>query len=106
MLAGYGRRLIEIRLDSGLNQDEFADKLGVHKRSVGGYEKEQHLPSIKYIASLIEVFHVNAHWVVTGQGEKYFDPKKSGGPKYQIMDLEERVAKLEEEIAHLMKKGE
>jgi SOS-response transcriptional repressor LexA len=86
LCAGIGQRLIELR--GKLTQQAFADSIGVSKRSVIRYEKEDRLPDAEVIARICDRYQVDPIWLLTGQqpmGLNYvyiprFDINASAGP--------------------------
>lgn len=51
-----------------LTQQEFAEKLGVHKNSIGSYERNATKPDIEFLQSICTVFHVEPRWLLFGDG--------------------------------------
>ncbi|WP_238139429.1 helix-turn-helix domain-containing protein [Roseateles aquatilis] len=88
-----GRRLMAIRVASGLTQADFADKLGLSLRAYANYERgEREMPTALF-KSLCETFRIDPLWQLTGPGE---DPVLVGR-RVLDMDLMESVIRLIEE---------
>jgi SOS-response transcriptional repressor LexA len=93
LCTGMGQRLIELR--GKLTQQAFADNIGVSKRSVIRYEKEDRLPDAEVIARICDRYQVDPIWLLTGQrsvGLNYvyiprYDITASAGPG-SFVDLE------------------
>ncbi len=54
-----GKRVKEIRLNKKISQQALANKIGVSKVSVCGYESGKRIPSLPVIIKLAEVFDVS-----------------------------------------------
>ncbi|MBN1869224.1 MAG: helix-turn-helix domain-containing protein [Candidatus Omnitrophica bacterium] len=67
-------RIVKIR--GNLDRDAFGAKIGVSGRTVQRWELNDELPKGKEVVKITEIFGVNAHWLLTGQGEPYI--KASG----------------------------
>ena len=88
-----GRRLMAIRIASGLTQADFADKLGLSLRAYANYERgEREMPTALF-KSLCETFRIDPLWQLMGPGD---DPVLAGR-RVLDMDLMEGVIRLIEE---------
>lgn len=64
-----GRRLMAIRVASGLTQADFADKLGLSLRAYANYERgEREIPTALF-RSLSGTFRIDPLWQLMGPGE-------------------------------------
>ena len=86
-----GQRLAEIR--NGKSQGAFAEELGIHKNSLGHYERGNRVPDAAVLLKLVEM-GFSANWVLTGEGSK--DAKESR--EALIQDIG-KLRKLDEEFA-------
>ena len=66
-----GERLKWLRKDQKLTQQAFADKLGLKRNTVGGYEIGTVTMSDRTIGDVCAKFAVNEVWLRTGEGEPY-----------------------------------
>ncbi|MBQ2920145.1 MAG: helix-turn-helix transcriptional regulator [Oscillospiraceae bacterium] len=66
-----GERLKWLRKDQKLTQQAFADKLGLKRNTVGGYEIGTVTMSDRTIGDVCTKFAVNEVWLRTGEGEPY-----------------------------------
>lgn len=66
-------RLLQIRKEQNLTQDEFAEKLGLSKNYIWQIEKGERNPSDRTIKDVCRTFRVNYDWLVDGIGEMYQD---------------------------------
>lgn len=62
-------RLKQVRKDSGLTQQQFADSLNVSRNYVALWEIGQREPSDRTISDICRVYGVNEIWLKTGVGE-------------------------------------
>ena len=60
-----------VRIDAGLTQSIFAERLGLKRNSVANYEIGRNTPLDAIINSICREFNVNEEWLRTGQGEMY-----------------------------------
>lgn len=65
MTTTIGQRIAHIRGDK--SQAAFATEIGVHKNSIGNYERGERTPDADFLASLMKAGY-SANWVVSGVG--------------------------------------
>lgn len=53
-----------------MSQAEFAERLGIHKNTLGNYERGQSSPDFGLLLSVCTVFGVSPDWLLTGAGPK------------------------------------
>lgn len=85
----YGSRLVHIRGD--VSQALFGPKIGVHKNTLGHYERGTREVGADALRSLVYQGW-NANWILTGEGaERLADPSKVSEPGagYASQDLSE-----------------
>ena len=63
------KRILEIRKESKMTQDAFAEKLGISKNFVWMLEKGERIPSDRTISDICKEFGYNEEWLRTGEGE-------------------------------------
>ena len=85
-LANLGSRVALIRKQTGKNQIEFAEHLGVSQSAFKNYERGASEPSVSLIVRLCEEFKVSADWLVLGHGAE--------SPKALYAELERAVTKV------------
>lgn len=89
-IEGIGERITHIR--GGLSQAAFAEMLGVHKNSLGNYERENRTPDAVFLAKLVAKGY-DANWVLTGEGSaKRGSNAALQEPDHQLVNLEEEFA--------------
>ena len=59
-------RIKVIRRTLELTQQEFADKLGIARNNIAGYETSKRSPSDAVISLICTKFNVNENWLRTG----------------------------------------
>lgn len=64
-------RIIEIRKDKKLNQEEFANKLNLSRNFINQIESGKKNPSDRTIIDICKEFKVNEEWLRNGEGEMY-----------------------------------
>lgn len=75
---GAGKRLKEVRLISGLTQNNFGEKIDLKFTQVGDIEREKQQVSVDLAEKIQEIFHINPWWLLTGKGEMtYFENEKN-----------------------------
>ena len=61
-------RIKDIRDQFGLNQEEFAKRIGVQRSTVSNYEQGLRVPIDAVITLICREFNVNENWLRTGEG--------------------------------------
>jgi len=64
-------RIKIIRKQLELTQQEFADKLGIARNNIAGYETSKRSPSDAVVSLICAKFNVNEDWLRTGDGEMF-----------------------------------
>lgn len=64
-------RIREVRKALHMTQADFGAKIGVRGNTVTGYENGQRVPSDAVIVSICREFHVDEHWLRTGDGKMF-----------------------------------
>ena len=55
----FGQRVRELRLATGLSQEELAFRVGVHRTYLGGIERGERNPALKNIAAIAKALDVS-----------------------------------------------
>ncbi|WP_283696196.1 helix-turn-helix domain-containing protein [Clostridium perfringens] len=63
-------RIKEIRQNLHLTQEQFANKLGIGRSTVAGFELGRPLKE-RTIKQICKIFKINENWLRTGEGEMY-----------------------------------
>ena len=61
-----GSRIRTVRLNHGMKQDEFAEKIGVNRHSLSRIESGKQQPPLEMLVALWGTFKVDANWILDG----------------------------------------
>jgi len=64
-------RFRQLRKQLGLNQTEFAERIGAKQTTVAGWETGKKTPSAPLIVSVCKEFNVREEWLRNGTGEMF-----------------------------------
>jgi transcriptional regulator with XRE-family HTH domain len=70
---GLAERVVEIRNDFGISQEEFGRRIGMQQSAIAKYEKGYPMPKVVAIA-IGATYGVNVAWLEQGDGRKYVKP--------------------------------
>lgn len=65
------KRIIKIREYNGLNQEKFAEKIGLSRNFINQVENGKKNISDRTISDICRLFNVNEEWLRTGNGKPY-----------------------------------
>ncbi len=103
-------RIKAVREALGLSQREFGERLGVSRDVISNLEYDRVKPRELQLRHICQLFGVNEHWLMTGQGEMFDGSPvdaakleeairifKALGPEFQDYALEQirRLAELQ-----------
>lgn len=89
-LSPLAARLARIRADSGLNQAQFAERLGFPKRTYLGWERAETEPPIGMLRAMRREFGIDPDWLLNGPGDL---------PRRHASEMDwERLQELQEQI--------
>ena len=71
-------RLVQLRKDHGLSQEELAEKLGVSRQAVSKWERAESSPDTDNLIALAELYHISLDTLVRGEGSA--TPVEPGNP--------------------------
>ena len=71
LLKTLGERIKYLQKNSGMNQVEFAQSLGVSKGSLILYHKNDRSPDSSFLRTLCELYRINPTWLLLGEGEPF-----------------------------------
>ena len=97
-------RIKEIRLDQGLSQNKFGERLGVTRDMLSNIEYTRVAPKPIFINHLCETFNVNRDWLMTGEGEMYNTKDKDEEFLYLVKALNAENDDYKKRIIKLMLK--
>ena len=61
-----GKRIRNVRLNHGMKQDEFAEKIGVNRHSLSRIESGKQQPPLEMLVALWDTFKVDANSILNG----------------------------------------
>lgn len=64
-------RISVILQTTGQTQTDFANSISTSRTSVANWLKGVSEPSCNYLRNIVIIFNVDAHWLLTGQGNMY-----------------------------------
>ena len=70
-------RLRELRKNLKMTQQEFADRLGIPRNNIAGYETGKRSPSEAAISLICKEFNVNEEWIRHGKEPMFLPPAES-----------------------------
>ena len=71
----YVENLKKLRKKLRYSIDELAILLDIPARTLGGYERNERVPSIDLAVKLKNKLNVNLNWLVSGEGQMFNAPK-------------------------------
>ena len=93
-------RIKQIRKELGLTQQEFADKLGIKRGSIGNYELGRNEPVDSVISLICDRFHVNESWLRTGEGTMFLEVSRDDELQHLIeASMSEESGEVKRRIA-------
>ena len=81
------KRIMQIRKQIPLNQDDFADALGLTKNFISLIETGKREPSDRTIRDICRIFNVNEEWLRTGEGEMFIPKTREDAIAELTLDL-------------------
>ena len=105
-----GDRILQLRKELSLTQEEFGNKIGIKKSSMSSIEKNKSNPSEQTIKFICKEFNVNYGWLVDGKGEIFIDTDRTTiellADDYKLRPVEvsliEEFVKLDEEERNVL----
>ncbi len=89
-MQNIGDRLKDFRKAKNLTQQELGNVLNVSKQAIANIESKHNNPSIEVVSKLIEIFNLNANWLLIGQGSM-FVALQSKDFKAEVLDEVNKV---------------
>ena len=80
-------RLVYVRKQAGLSQNEMAEKLGLTRNYISLIECGNRVPSDRTISDICREFGVNRAWLETGEGEPFIPLEKKEQLKAILSDV-------------------
>lgn len=74
-----GSRIQEYRKKAGLNQEEFAEKMGVSRQAVSKWERDKAYPDLDRLVCICEILDVQVGELIYGKGDEPEAPEEVSG---------------------------
>lgn len=91
-------RILKVREICGLNQEAFAERLGITKSAISGYETGRREPTMQIIKAICREFNINESWLQTGNGEMLNASNDELGALADRYNLSDSVTAFIEEL--------
>ena len=82
-----GDRIKQIRLEAGLTQMQFAERIGLSRNYIALIETGSREPSDRTISDICREFGVSQSWLQTGDGEMFLPRSKNEELALMVSDL-------------------
>ena len=88
-------RIQKARERAGYSQDDLADKLGVHRTTIGKWESNKAQPSIENYEKMSEILKVSPIWLMSIDQYTNQIPNEHALSRRNISDLRSRLAQIQ-----------
>lgn len=89
-------RFLKIRKDSGYNQSDFANQLGITQSSISTIEIGiNDNPTFQTLCAICKQFGIRSQWLLFGEGEMYINKENQDANLLELIDYQKK------EIAHI-----
>lgn len=97
-MVDFGKRLKALRIESGLTQQQVADRIWVNKASISSYELSTRLPSYEVLIKLSKLFHVSTDYLLGIENKAKVNSMVdvSGLTEKQIIILQKLIDELKQ----------
>jgi transcriptional regulator with XRE-family HTH domain len=84
-----GERIKQIRIKSGLTQEQFAASLGMGNANLSGIENGSKNPKLSFFFNLVKIYHVSLDYLFLGIGEPTLqqNDQKNNLNREQVNDI-------------------
>jgi SOS-response transcriptional repressor LexA len=104
-LSNIQQRITELRQSLGIEKvSVFAEKLGIKRTTIIGYEDGSSPPSAAFLAKVREIYNANINWLLDGTGEMFVHNKQEKHPLIEDLEalidrkLEARLVEIENRL--------
>lgn len=87
----FEEKIVELRKQKGLSQEELAEQLGVSRQAVSRWELGQTLPDIPNLLQLCELFGVSADYLVKDEEQNVEKSEKSAKSIARLIREREKI---------------
>ncbi len=99
----FSQRLIYLRKTLHYTQQYVSEKTSVSQSNYSKYEKGRFEPSLSFVKKIIELYDIDANWLIKGIGDIPYSEEGTNNPDSDQQSLSTRIGKLEKEIVELKK---
>ena len=82
----FNQRLKEARINARLTQEQLAERIGVAKSTLSGYENGNREPSVAIIAKAMQILQVDANYLYQDEMGNLTQSEMSHMEKYRSLD--------------------
>ena len=82
----FNNRLYKLRKQSGMSQEELANRLNVSRQTISKWEVGDSTLDLEKLVAISDLFHVSLDELVTGEESKKADEEKSDDKKNESND--------------------
>lgn len=87
-------RIIKLRKQNGLSQEQFGDKLNVSRQAVSKWESGQTTPDLEYIINMCELFSITTDYLLLGKEDNLKDSISENEIQVNISPASVKVVSL------------
>ena len=102
-IAGFGKRLRELRVYFGDSQEEFARKTGTSNAALSRFENEVRFPGAAFFDRTRNIYSVNLNWLLSGQGGMFSLCEENPSEAVKIVEELVKHAKKMEQLTEKLK---
>jgi len=100
----FGKKLLELRKQKGLSQEDLAFELGISQSSVSNYESDLTRPDILILEKVSNYFQTPVSELVPADNSTFYNYQNSGGNNgYVINQLPEKLIEQYEQTIRSLK---
>ncbi len=99
-VATFGDRLAAAREAAGLQQGEFAKRLGVKKRTVADWEADLNEPRANRLQMMAGLLNVSVGWLLTGDGDGVDSPMDGVSQDADMLALMTEIRDIRTQVKH------
>jgi transcriptional regulator with XRE-family HTH domain len=107
-LKAIGSRIKSIREELDLTQAEFAEAVGVNKKTISLVENGHRKPSQEILSIISHKYQTNLEWVSTGNGNKKSDkkvnPRSADNMYAKIISMEMELTQMKDIMQQILER--
>ena len=84
----FGDTLKNLRELNHVTQQDLANRLGVSRATIAGYETKNHQPDYEKLEKIAHIFHVSIDYLLTGEYEFHIENKAAQQINERLLDIE------------------